>query len=189
MRQSWDVEGETWGKGCCESFWHTINYVSNLGVRLCQSCMFVKVESAGMSVCVCQRGFQRELGEAEVIPCGWVTFHPLTGKEKRTWKMCTECEVKLRMHLTFSHLKMKEQFFPRERLVLPGNGLHHLSWMLCWDRVHLHLSVPSGCKNVILPLLQAEQPWFSQPQSLKGFFILFYNTITMIIVFNILLHP
>lgn len=144
---------------------------------------------AWVCVCVCQRASQRELGEAEVIPCGWVTFRPLPEREKRTRKMCTECEVKLRMHLTFSHLKKKEQFFPRERLVLPGNGLHHLSWMLCWDRVHFHLSVPSGHKNYILPLLQAEQLRFSQPQSLKGFFILFYNTITMIIVFNILLHP
>lgn len=56
-------------------------------MRLCQSCMFVKVESASTSLCVCQRGFQRELGEAEVIPYGWVTFHPLPVRETVMWSL------------------------------------------------------------------------------------------------------
>lgn len=116
--------------------------------------MFVKVESAGMSLCVCPRGFQGIwerlkgflMGELQSI---------LSQEDKQCWKnVCTE----LRMHITSSHLKMKEQLF-RERLVLPGNGLHHLSWMLCWARVHFHLSAH---KNVILPLLHPEQPQFSQ---------------------------
>lgn len=97
------VERETLGKCWCESLWHTINYISNTGTRLCQSCMFVKVENATTILLVCV--FPRERGDS-LLP-SYVSL-PST-KTNGIGQMFTGCDVKLRTQLAFSYLKTKKK--------------------------------------------------------------------------------